>query len=497
VGRSKGWALSMVIVVKHDREAKASRAVLASCSRVLAALAVAGCLVLPASAQQRAPDDDEMDDGPPPGYQGDRGPAGAADIGPGPDGAEVDVGTFYEPLEKFGRWFRHPRYGNVWSPDVDDNWRPYTRGHWANTEEYGWYWVAEEEWGWAPFHYGRWAYEERDGWLWIPGRTWAPAWVAWRHGDDHIGWAPLPPDAEWDSSGNINYVGGSPSYAYAGGAAGAALAWVFLRPTYMTQPGLWRHIAPRNQHAQLFRETRFQTGGYALINKRIYNRGVDWRQIARQTQRPVPIVRLQSVATPKSAGWRQMQQPNVVPIYRPRVAPVAGRPPVPPIPPRSDVQIGRPPATNRPIPTQGPVNQGPVNQAPVNRGSGNQGPATQGQSTPNNPRPVGVPDGVRRPYDGGGRPASTTPQVRPLPPPVQQQVQPPVQRPQAPPPVVQQRPPQQQPQVARPQPPQGAQPQARPQGQAPQAPRPQAVPGGQPRPPERKPGQPPDPNQRQ
>ena len=152
---------------------------------------------LTAAAQQR-PADDDMDDDLPPGPVSDR-----ARVDQAPN-EEVDVGTFYEPLEKFGRWYRHPRYGNVWYPDVDREWRPYSRGHWANTEEYGWYWVAEEEWGWAPFHYGRWAHDDRDGWFWVPGRVWGPAWVAWRNSDEHVGWAPLPPDAEWDGSGSIN-----------------------------------------------------------------------------------------------------------------------------------------------------------------------------------------------------------------------------------------------------------------------------------------------------
>jgi hypothetical protein len=62
--------------------------------------------------------------------------------GPPEAGETVDIQTFYEALEPHGRWFEHPQYGYVWSPDVDPDWRPYTRGRWQFTEEHGWYWQA-------------------------------------------------------------------------------------------------------------------------------------------------------------------------------------------------------------------------------------------------------------------------------------------------------------------------------------------------------------------
>ena len=54
---------------------------------------------------------------------------------------------------------------------------------------------VEQPFGWATYHYGRWAYSNRLGWVWVPGTQWAPAWVAWRGSEDHLAWAPLPPDA--------------------------------------------------------------------------------------------------------------------------------------------------------------------------------------------------------------------------------------------------------------------------------------------------------------
>ena len=31
---------------------------------------------------------------------------------------------------------------------------------------------------------GRWFFDDSYGWVWVPGSEWAPAWVAWRYGDN-------------------------------------------------------------------------------------------------------------------------------------------------------------------------------------------------------------------------------------------------------------------------------------------------------------------------
>ena len=101
---------------------------------------------------------------------------------------------FYQGLAPYGQWIEDPTYGYVWSPGVDDGFRPYyTNGHWVMTE-YGNTWVSDYTWGWACFHYGRWTYDQYYGWLWIPGNYWGPAWVSWRYGDGFYGWSPLGPD---------------------------------------------------------------------------------------------------------------------------------------------------------------------------------------------------------------------------------------------------------------------------------------------------------------
>src|SRR2546425_12188362 len=103
--------------------------------------------------------------------------------------AEAD---FYEPLAGCGTWVEVGTYGRCWHPaQVDVEWRPYCDGHWEWTD-CGWFWVSDEPWAWACYHYGRWVYDA-GGWFWGPGVEWAPAWVSWRGGGGHIGWAPIAP----------------------------------------------------------------------------------------------------------------------------------------------------------------------------------------------------------------------------------------------------------------------------------------------------------------
>jgi hypothetical protein len=90
-----------------------------------------------------------------------------------------------------------------WRPDsalaANPDWRPYyDNGQWTETDN-GLYWQSDYSWGDIPFHYGRWIRDPNWGWLWAPDYTWGPAWVFWRHAeaDGAIGWAPLPPGADF------------------------------------------------------------------------------------------------------------------------------------------------------------------------------------------------------------------------------------------------------------------------------------------------------------
>jgi hypothetical protein len=107
--------------------------------------------------------------------------------------AQVDAALFYHELASQGRWVNYGHYGPVWHPTgVAAKWRPYLDGRWVPTSE-GWVFETPEPWGWATYHFGNWMPTAKFGWVWVPGSTWYPSTVAWRAGDDFIGWAPLPP----------------------------------------------------------------------------------------------------------------------------------------------------------------------------------------------------------------------------------------------------------------------------------------------------------------
>ena len=118
----------------------------------------------------------------------------------------VTLQVFYDELSPYGTWIKDPNYGFVWSPNVDQNFKPYvTNGHWVNSD-YGWTWVSDFSWGWAPFHYGRWTVDPQYGNIWIPDTVWGPAWVSWRQSDGYVGWTPMGPGVD------INYALGNSYY---------------------------------------------------------------------------------------------------------------------------------------------------------------------------------------------------------------------------------------------------------------------------------------------
>src|SRR3990172_2043857 len=225
---------------------------------------------------------------------------------------DFDVDIFYEELAPHGDWFEHPRWGLVWQPRVERDWRPYSQGYWTLMEEYGWYWVSDEPFAWAVFHYGRWPYDEDDGWLWIPDTEWGPAWVIWRWSDDYVGWAALGPDSSWDPDGELRYdveYYESPSYIF---------AWSFLHPRYLTTPGLHRYLAPRAQHSFILRRTR-HVRGYRRFDRRVVNVGIDVRRFERVIGRPVTRVRLKSVDNPRDLRARRDRGGTDVQVFMPRI----------------------------------------------------------------------------------------------------------------------------------------------------------------------------------
>ncbi len=132
-----------------------------------------------------------------------------------------DTDPYYtgsEDLDTYGTWSEVPDYGQVWIPQQNPNWAPYSDGRWVWEPYYGWTWVSYEPWGWAPYHYGRW-FVYGGNWAWWPGPVvgypgyypiWSPAYVSffgWGGGGfgfgvgfgfgfGHVGWLPSGP-GDW------------------------------------------------------------------------------------------------------------------------------------------------------------------------------------------------------------------------------------------------------------------------------------------------------------
>ncbi len=227
-------------------------------------------------------------------------PAGAQS-GPGDDAAIA------ETLDQHGRWLTHSRYGEVWQPDVERGWRPYTRGQWVHTEEHGWYWESEEPFGWVVFHYGRWFLDERDGWLWVPGTEWGPAWVAWRYGEEDVGWAPLPPEAVWQQ-GSLSYASSfydAPSFSP---------AWCFVPIALLAAPRIYTRIVTIRRNRHYLERTRFDNR-YRVGQFGVYNGGFDTDRYSRLTGRRLVTHRIIEGTGPRRHG----RNGNSIHVYRPRV----------------------------------------------------------------------------------------------------------------------------------------------------------------------------------
>src|SRR5258706_643293 len=250
-------------------------------------------------------------------------PAAAQDnfsLNIGSRNGSVDFGYFYNSLAPYGRWYHHPRWGDVWHPvDVPRDFRPYYHGHWDNTRDYGWMWQSDYEWGDVAFHYGRWVYDPYDGWLWIPGYVWAPAWVIWREGGGNIGWFPMPPDDRFLAGDEIyrtdwnDYDRGFGYADWYGPQFGLDFTlgfWTFVDQRHFADRDYIRY-APQPREYRSFINTTRNITNYQTVNNYIVNRSVDVRQVEQASGRRIAEVNPRDVIrnapiTPIETG-RQVQ----------------------------------------------------------------------------------------------------------------------------------------------------------------------------------------------
>jgi len=237
--------------------------------------------------------------------------------------SDDDIGRFYGDLAPYGEWISTPQYGFVWSPyGMDVDWRPYTRGHWIYTD-FGWTWVSDEPWGWAVFHYGRWLDSDLYGWVWVPGEAWGPAWVAWREGDDCVGWAPLPPGVRWVAGaglswGDVDFARDLPWHA-----------WVFCEPRWLAEKHLRRHLWGIGRNLPLLDRTRNVTH-YGTSDRHVVDRGFDADRWERLTGHRLHRYRIGDLPEGEPDHGHRIDG-DVLRTYRPHIgrATTARRPPEP------------------------------------------------------------------------------------------------------------------------------------------------------------------------
>jgi hypothetical protein len=223
-----------------------------------------------------------------------------------PDGPHsVEVSVFYNDLTPYGSWVASASYGEVWVPRVSPWWRPYSEGHWVMSDD-GWTWIADEPWGWGPFHYGRWYADASLGWAWVPGRVWAPAWVAWRSGGGHVGWAALPPQVSWEGGAEFE------ANRYDLDAWIAPQHWCFVDERYMTAPVIHEYLIPPARNVTYVQVTTNVTH-YTVVENHIVNHGIDVAHVERTTEHAVPRYRIVDRQTAGATSASQGQ----VSIYRP------------------------------------------------------------------------------------------------------------------------------------------------------------------------------------
>ena len=213
--------------------------------------------------------------------------------------AAASTQYFHEQLQPYGRWVSREGADDVWVPNVERGWRPYTTGHWAYTDQ-GWAWVADEPWGWAAFHYGRWDYEPELGWAWTPGNVWAPAWVAWRSGGGYLGWAPLPSSVGFTDEG----LG-------LGAAVLTAGFFTFVAEQNILSPRVATVILPSARNVIIVENTTNITR-YEFVDHRVFNRGIDVHQIEKVTGHPVRALRIAELNHAGAHGRGAFYQPAVV-----------------------------------------------------------------------------------------------------------------------------------------------------------------------------------------
>ncbi|MEI6349627.1 MAG: DUF6600 domain-containing protein [Verrucomicrobiota bacterium] len=232
----------------------------------------------------------------------------------------VSLSYFYDNLDPYGEWIKIPGHGYCWRPNgVSEGWQPYTDGYWTYTDA-GWTWVSYEEFGPITYHYGRWSRLEDFGWVWSPGYEWGPAWVSWRKSNDYIGWAPLPPEADFSPSIGISI---SVDRDYDIGPS----CYSFCEFRHFGAPVMANVVIERSRNVTIVNNT-INITNITINNDRhhgrrmVFNGGLDYYDVARRSDRPIETLKLERRSDWHRGGRLSMTQKvgNQLVIEAPEVA---------------------------------------------------------------------------------------------------------------------------------------------------------------------------------
>ncbi len=248
-------------------------------------------------------------------------PTVSTSVAPPPTSTEVSY--FYDTLSPYGSWIYLSGYGWCWQPTVAvsvSTWRPYCdRGRWYWSDA-GWYWSSDYSWGWAAFHYGRWYRHPGCGWVWTPGVVWSPSWVSWRYSDGYCGWAPLPPEAHFLSGVGFTYYGRHVAVGFDFGLAPYHYSFVHINNFCDYAP--YRYIVPHARVQNFYRNTTVVNNYIVRNNNTVINQGIGRETIARASQTRVREVSIRETPVSNMAhvrGDRIDKQGNQTVVYRPQL----------------------------------------------------------------------------------------------------------------------------------------------------------------------------------
>lgn len=218
----------------------------------------------------------------------------------------VTFNYFYGSLSPYGQWIEIDHDLYAWRPyNVRRSWQPYTVGRWVWTNN-GWYWDSYEPFGWATYHYGRWHFDDYYGWIWLPDYDWAPAWVEWRYDNDFIGWAPLPPYAEFRPGFGIRF---SIDFHF------PVSCWTYISYRHFDGYDVHRYIVSEKVKYRVHGKSKYRYD-YDYRDGRIINRGIDRDIIERRGGYKVRERDMFETGRMRNNGERNRDK-NRVEVFRP------------------------------------------------------------------------------------------------------------------------------------------------------------------------------------